>query len=145
MMQCKQHWDNMTVSGCVLDKSCCGILKTLQFEKMHSWYTIEKTVAIINACHDHALYKQFIDGGRRQELPYLSDIMQLIVDYLQVLLICSVILSLTSNHEPRLRTAELPTATVAWRKSRCAIFTLSSCCWVPTTTTTTTSFIYILL
>ena len=58
----------------------------LQFEKMHSWYTIEKTVAIINACHDHALYKQFIDGGRRQELPYLSDIMQLIVDYLQVLL-----------------------------------------------------------
>ena len=113
MMQCKQHWDNMTVSGCVLDKSCCGILKTLQFEKMHSWYTIEKTVAIINACHDHALYKQFIDGGRRQELPYLSDIMQLIVDYLQVLLICSVILSLTSNNEPRLRTAELPTATVA--------------------------------
>ena len=51
--------------------------------------------------------------GRRQELPYLSDIIQFNVDYLQVLLICSVILSLTSNHEPRLRTAELTNATVA--------------------------------
>ena len=40
------------------DKSRYGILKTLQFEKMHSWYTIEQNVAIINACHDHALYCQ---------------------------------------------------------------------------------------
>ena len=67
------------------DKSRCGILKTLQFGKMHSWYTIEKTVAIINACHDHALYKPF-GGSRRQELPYLSDIMQVIVDCLTSLI-----------------------------------------------------------
>ena len=112
---------------------------------MHSWYTIEETAAIINARHDQTWYKQFIDGGRRQELPSLSDIMLLIVDYLQVLLICSFLLSLTSNHESRLRTAELTTATVAWRKSRCAIFTLSSYCWEPTTRTTTTSFINISL
>ena len=78
-MQCKQHWGNVQVSGCMGDKSRCGILKTLQFGKMHSWYTIEKTVAIINACHDHALYKPF-GGSRRQELPDLSDIMQVIVD-----------------------------------------------------------------
>ena len=51
---------------------------------MHSWYTVEKTVAIINVCHDHALYKQF-GGGRCQELPYLSDIMQVIVDWLTCL------------------------------------------------------------
>jgi len=70
----------MTVSGCMGDKSRCGILKTLQFEKMHTWCTIEKRVAIISACHDHTLDKQFIAGGRRQELPYLSDIMQVIVD-----------------------------------------------------------------
>ena len=37
---------------------------------MRSWYTIERSVTIINACHDHALYKQF-GGGKRQELPYL--------------------------------------------------------------------------
>ena len=62
------------------DKSCCGILKTLQFGKMHSWYTIEKTVVIINACHDHALYNKPFGGSGRQELPYLSDIMQVKVD-----------------------------------------------------------------
>ena len=77
-MQCKQHWGNKTVSGCMSGKWRCGILKTLQFRTMHSWYTIEKTVRI-NACRDHALYKQF-GGGGRQELPYLSDIMQVIVD-----------------------------------------------------------------
>ena len=77
-MQCKQHRGDLTVSGCMGDKSRCGILKTLQFGKTYSWYTIEKTVAIINACHDHALYKQF-GGGRRQEL-ILSDIMQMKVD-----------------------------------------------------------------
>ena len=54
-MQCKQRRGNMTVSGCMGDKSRCGILKTLQF----------------NAFHDHTLYKQF-SGRRRQELPYLS-------------------------------------------------------------------------
>ena len=59
------------------DKSRCRILNTLQFGKTHSWYTIQETVSITNACHDHALYKQF-GGGRRQELPYLSDIMQVI-------------------------------------------------------------------
>ena len=66
------------------DKSRCGILKTLQqiwkdAQLVH--HLIEKTVAIINACHDHALYKPF-GGSRRQELPYLSDIMQVIVDCL---------------------------------------------------------------
>ena len=35
---------------------------------MHSWYTIEKTVAVINACNDHALYQPF-GGSRRQERP----------------------------------------------------------------------------
>ena len=69
----------MKVSGCMGDKLRCGILKTLQFGKMHSWYTIEKTVAITNACRDHALYKSF-GGSRRQERPDLSDIMQVIVD-----------------------------------------------------------------
>ena len=62
------------------DKLRCGILKTLQFGKIHSWYTIEKTVAIINACHDHALYNEPFGVSRRQELSYLSDIMQVIVD-----------------------------------------------------------------
>ena len=75
-MQGKQHRGNMIVTGCMGDKSRCGILKTLQDDSKH---TIERTVAIINACHDHALFKQFGEG-RRQELPYLSDIMQLIVD-----------------------------------------------------------------
>ena len=78
-MQFKQHRGNMTVFGCMSDKWRCGILKTLQFVKMHSWYTLETTVAIINACHAHALNKQF-GGSRRQEVPCLSDIMQLIVD-----------------------------------------------------------------
>ena len=74
-MQCKQHWVNMTVPGCIGDKVALrnSESKTLQFGKMHSWYTIEKTVAIIiNACHDHALYKPF-GGSRRQELPDSSD------------------------------------------------------------------------
>ena len=66
------------------DKARCGILKTLHLiwkdaQLVH--HLIEKTVAIINACHDHALYKPF-GGSRRQELPYLSDIMQVIVDCL---------------------------------------------------------------
>ena len=74
-MQFKQHRGNMTVSGCKGDTSRRGILKTLQVRKMHSWYTIEKTVAMINACHDHALYKQFSEGTC-QERPDLSDIMQ---------------------------------------------------------------------
>ena len=74
-MQCKQHKGNVKVSGCMGDKSRCGILKTLQFGKMHSWYTIENTVAIINACHDHALYNAPFGESRRQELSYLSDIM----------------------------------------------------------------------
>ena len=65
----------MQVSGCMGDKLRCGILKTLQFGKIHSWYTIEKTVAIINAYHDHAFYNEPFGGSRRQELPYLSDIM----------------------------------------------------------------------
>ena len=60
------------------DKLRCGILKTLQFGKIHNWYTLEKTVAI--ACRDYALYKQFDAGCRSQELPYLSGIMQVIVD-----------------------------------------------------------------
>ena len=74
-MQCKQHRVNMTVPGCKGDTSRRGILKTLQVRKMHSWYTLEKTVAMINACHDRALYKQF-SGGTRQERPDLSDILQ---------------------------------------------------------------------
>ena len=78
-MQCKQQWGNMTVSGCMGDKSRSRILKTLQFGKTHSRYTLEKSIKVINACHDHALYRQF-GGGRREELPYLSDIMQVIVD-----------------------------------------------------------------
>ena len=78
-MQYKQQWGNMTVSECMGDKSRSRILKTLQFGKTHSRYTIEKSIKVINARHDHALYKQF-GGGRRQELPYLSDIMQGIVD-----------------------------------------------------------------
>ena len=61
-MQCKQHRGNMTVFGCMGDKSRCGILKTFEFGKMHSLTAIEKTVAIMNACHDHALYKQFGGG-----------------------------------------------------------------------------------
>ena len=70
------------------DKSRCGILKTLQqiwkdAQLVH--YLIENTIAIINACHDHALYKPF-SGSRRQELPYLSDIMQVIVDCLTSLI-----------------------------------------------------------
>ena len=78
-MQCKQHLVNMTVPGCMGDKVALrnSESKTLQFGKMQSCYTIEKTVAIINACHDHALYKPF-GGSRRQELPDLSDIMQVI-------------------------------------------------------------------
>ena len=67
----------MTVSGCLGDKSRCGILETLQFGKMHSWCTIKKTVAVINAC----LYKQF-RGDRRQGPPYLSDIIQVMVNRL---------------------------------------------------------------
>ena len=66
------------------DKSRCGILKTLQQiwkDEQLVHHLIENTVAIINACHDHALYKPF-GGSRRQELPYLSDIMQVIVDCL---------------------------------------------------------------
>ena len=80
-MQCKQHWVNMTVPGCIGDKVALrnSESNTLQFGKMQSWYTIEKTVAIINACHNHALYKPF-GGSRSQELPSLSDIMQVIVD-----------------------------------------------------------------
>ena len=62
----------MKVSGCMGDKSRCGM--------MHSWYTIEKNVAIVNACHDHALYNEPFGGSRRQELPDLSDIMQVIID-----------------------------------------------------------------
>ena len=57
------------------DKSRCRILKTLQFGKIHSWYTIEKTVAIINVCQDPALYNEPFGVSRRQELPDLSDIM----------------------------------------------------------------------
>ena len=113
-MKCKQHWGNMTVSGCAGYKSV--VLRDSEDDaiwKDSQLVHIEKTVAIINACYDHALYKQFIDGSRRQVLPYLSDIMHLIVDYLKVLLICSIILSLTSNHEPKLRTAELTTGAVA--------------------------------
>ena len=81
-MQCKQHWVNMTVPGCMGDKVALrnSESKTLQFGKMQSWYTIEKTVAIINACHDHALYNKPFGGSGRQELPYLSDIMQVKVD-----------------------------------------------------------------
>ena len=77
-MQYKQKWGNMTVSECMGDKSRSRILKTLQFGKTHSRYTIEKSIEVIDACHDHA--KQAVWWNRPEELPYLSDIMQVIVD-----------------------------------------------------------------
>ena len=58
------------VEKCDNVQSCC---LSITF----SLITTPTAVAIINACHDHALYKPF-GGSRRQELPDLSDIMQVI-------------------------------------------------------------------
>ena len=41
---------------------------------------MEKTIIIVSACHDHALHMQCSRGGRSRELPYLSNIVQVIVD-----------------------------------------------------------------
>ena len=67
-MQYKQQWGDMTVSECMGDKSRSRILKTLQFGKTHSRYTIEKSIEVIDACHDHALYKQFGGTGLKNFL-----------------------------------------------------------------------------
>ena len=64
-MQYKQQWGNMTVSECMGDKSRSRILKTLQFGKTHSSYTIEKSIEVIDACH--ALQYQILrDGSTRK-------------------------------------------------------------------------------
>ena len=110
-MQRKQHWGDMTVSGCLSDESRCGILDTLQFGKMHGWCTIEKTVAIINAY----LYKavSWRQASRTSLLVWYNVGDGRLID--------KSCWSITWNHAPRLRTAELTIGTDAWPISRCAI------------------------